>query len=149
MYIQVVSVGKLSDNFQQIARNYKKMIRWSVKDFEISCPKKLPAGQIKQFEATLISKYLIPKSYKVALDQSGKCLTSHEFSELFNSNLIPNKDIEFIIGGAFGLDYSILSQVNMKLSLSKMTLPHQMAKIFLLEQIYRSQTILGNHPYHK
>ena len=149
MHIKVISVGKLSENFQQIAQNYKKMMKWSIKEYEIFYSKKLPSGQIKQFEATLISQYLAPKSYKVALDQTGKAMSSHEFSELISNNLMSSKDIEFIIGGAFGIDNSILAQVDMRLSLSQMTLPHQMAKTLLLEQIYRSQTILENHPYHK
>lgn len=59
------------------------------------------------------------------------------------------RSIDFIIGGAFGLDKSILNLSNAKLCLSKMTLPHQMAKLMLLEQIYRVQTILDGHPYHK
>ena len=63
--------------------------------------------------------------------------------------MMEGKSIDFIIGGAFGLDGSILNLSNAKLCLSKMTLPHQMAKLMLLEQIYRAQTILDGHPYHK
>jgi len=62
---------------------------------------------------------------------------------------ILKNNIDFIIGGAFGLDQSILNLANIKLCLSKMTMPHQMAKLILLEQIYRAQTILDGHPYHK
>jgi 23S rRNA (pseudouridine1915-N3)-methyltransferase len=89
------------------------------------------------------------KSHKIALNIIGQTYTSNEFTKLINSNLQSGKDLQFIIGGAFGLDDSVFKQVNSHLSLSKMTLPHQMAKIILLEQIYRCQTILENHPYHK
>jgi 23S rRNA (pseudouridine1915-N3)-methyltransferase len=148
-YVQIIYVGKLSENFQAIARHYQKMILRPIKLLEISYSQKLPSQQIKQFEAKLISKYFLPKSYKVALDVRGHSFSSDEFAKLLNDNLLYSKIIEFIIGGAFGLDESILDQVNIKLSLSKMTMPHQMAQIILLEQIYRAQTILANHPYHK
>jgi 23S rRNA (pseudouridine1915-N3)-methyltransferase len=59
------------------------------------------------------------------------------------------KSIDFIIGGAFGLDESIVKTAHTKLCLSEMTFPHQLVKVMLLEQIYRAQTILDNHPYHK
>ena len=59
------------------------------------------------------------------------------------------QDVDIIIGGAYGLDDSIIKSANITLSLSKMTLPHQLAKIILLEQIYRAQSILERHPYHK
>ena len=121
------------------------MIKLEVKITEITYNQKLPENQIKQFEAKKISEYLGGKSYKVILDVTGKALDSHEFSELININ----KDIDFIIGGAYGLDQTILSLADFKLSLSKMTYPHQLAKILLLEQIYRAQTIVENHPYHK
>jgi 23S rRNA (pseudouridine1915-N3)-methyltransferase len=59
------------------------------------------------------------------------------------------QSIDFVIGGAFGLDKSVLELSNIKLCLSRMTFTHQMAKLLLLEQIYRAQTILEHHPYHK
>lgn len=143
--IHLIAVGKLSKIFRQIAMEYEKMIKWQIKSTEISYSKKLPVEQVKQFEAKEISKYLAPKSYKIILDVTGKHLTSHEFADLSNMG----KNIDFVIGGAFGLDQTILAVADLRLSLSKMTFPHQLAKILLLEQIYRSQTILENHPYHK
>jgi 23S rRNA (pseudouridine1915-N3)-methyltransferase len=63
--------------------------------------------------------------------------------------MMEGRDVDFIIGGAFGLDQSILNLANAKLCLSKMTLPHQMAKLMLVEQIYRARSIIDGHPYHK
>jgi len=143
--IHIISVGKLSAELNIIAQQYKKMIRSEVKTTEITYNQKLPENQIKQFEAKKISEYLKSKSYKIILDVTGKALDSHEFSDL----IAINKDIDFIIGGAYGLDQTILSVADFKLSLSKMTYPHQLAKILLLEQIYRAQSIVENHPYHK
>ena len=147
--IQIISVGKLSNHYQILAEHYQKLIKCPIKSTEITYPKKLPAEQIKQFESKLINQLLEEKSYKIALNIIGKNYTSHEFSKLINHILQSGKNIQFVIGGAFGLDESTLKKVDMNLSISKMTMPHQLAKIILLEQIYRTQTISENHPYHK
>ncbi|WP_341754554.1 MULTISPECIES: 23S rRNA (pseudouridine(1915)-N(3))-methyltransferase RlmH [unclassified Candidatus Tisiphia] len=147
--IQIISVGKLNNYYQPIARDYQKLIKYNIKSTEISYSKKLPPEQIKQFEGKLIKEFLEEKSYKIVLNIIGQSYTSHEFTKLIENNLQSGKNIQFIIGGAFGLDKTILEQANINLSLSKMTMPHQMAKIILLEQIYRTQTIIENHPYHK
>ncbi|WP_250310792.1 23S rRNA (pseudouridine(1915)-N(3))-methyltransferase RlmH [Rickettsia endosymbiont of Oedothorax gibbosus] len=147
--IQIISVGKLNNYYQPIARDYQKLIKYNIKSTEICYSKKLPAEQIKQFEGKLINEFLEEKSCKIVLNIIGNGYNSHEFTKLITNNLQSGKNIQFIIGGAFGLDKSILEQANIHLSLSKMTMPHQMAKIILLEQIYRTQTIIENHPYHK
>ncbi|WP_341758554.1 23S rRNA (pseudouridine(1915)-N(3))-methyltransferase RlmH [Candidatus Tisiphia endosymbiont of Ditula angustiorana] len=147
--IQIISVGKLNNYYQPIARDYQKLIKYNIKSTEISYSKKLPPEQIKQFEGKLIKEFLEEKSYKIVLNIIGQSYTSHEFTKLIENNLQSGENIQFIIGGAFGLDKTILEQANINLSLSKMTMPHQMAKIILLEQIYRTQTIIENHPYHK
>jgi len=150
MQIHLISVGKLSKEFSSIADEYQKMIKWKLKTTEITYLQKLPPNQIKPFEAKLITQYLDAKSYKIILDVAGREFDSHEFTGLFRSgSLINNKSLEFIIGGAFGLDNSIHSIAGASLSLSRMTFSHRIARIMLLEQIYRAQTILENHPYHK
>lgn len=143
--INITSIGKLSKEFQKLAAEYYKMIKWDLHSTEISYSKKLPEGQIKQFEAKKIQEYLNPKHYKIALEVKGNDLNSEQFAALLDIN----KNIDFIIGGAYGFDPSILNIVDIKISLSSLTFPHQMAKVILLEQIYRSQSILENHPYHK
>lgn len=147
--IHIISVGKLNNNYKELADHYQKLIKGNLKSTKISYAKKLPAEQIKQFEGKLINQYLDEKSYKIVLNVVGKEYTSHEFAKLMVSSLQSNQNIQFIIGGAFGLDKSIIDRANIQISLSKMTMTHQMAKILLLEQIYRSQTISENHPYHK
>jgi 23S rRNA (pseudouridine1915-N3)-methyltransferase len=150
MNIHIISVGKLPKEFAAIASEYEKMIRWQLKSTEISYNQKLPPAQIKQFEAKLITKYLPLKSYKIILDVEGKQLSSEDFARLFQSGeFTNNRDLDFIIGGAFGLDESIKAMAGTRISFSKMTFSHKIAKIILLEQIYRAQTIIENHPYHK
>jgi len=147
--MKIISIGKLNQDFLPIAAHYKKIIKYQIISIEIPSIQKLPPKQIKQSEAKLINKYIEAKSYRIVLDVIGKSLSSHEFANLLSTNLSLGENIHFIIGGAFGLDESILDNASIRLSLSNMTLPHQMAKIILLEQIYRAQTILENHPYHK
>ncbi len=149
MKINIISVGKLSAEYKQLATHYAKMIKWKLKETELTYSKKLPETQIKSYEAKLIYEHIGANSYKIILDIPGKQLKSEEFSLLFKNQMMIGQDIDIIIGGAFGLDDSIIKNANITLSLSKMTLPHQLAKVILLEQIYRSQTILEAHPYHK
>ncbi len=149
MKIQIISVGKLSSEIAKISDQYQKMTNWQIKNSEIVYSKKLAPTQIKQYEAKLIEDKLTKGAYIIALDLSGKQYSSKEFSVIFSKQMMEGRDIDFIIGGAFGLDQSILNLSSAKLCLSKMTLPHQMAKLMLLEQIYRAQTILDGHPYHK
>jgi 23S rRNA (pseudouridine1915-N3)-methyltransferase len=149
MKIQIISVGKLSSEITKISDQYQKMTNWQIKNNEIVYSKKLTPTQIKQYEANLIQDKLTKGAYIIALDLSGKQHSSEDFSLIFSQQMMAGNNIDFIIGGAFGLDQSILNLANIKLCLSKMTMPHQMAKLILLEQIYRAQTILDGHPYHK
>lgn len=145
----LISVGKLNNDYLKIAENYQKLIRYNIKSTEISYSKKLPPEQIKQFEAKLIKEFLVAKSYKIILNSTGRCYTSTEFAKKIEELATSGREVQFLIGGAFGLDQCIISLADSMLSLSTMTFPHQMAKIILLEQIYRAQTIIENHPYHK
>ena len=149
MKIQIISVGKIAGDQLKLTQHYQKMTSWKIQNTELTYSKKLSEGQIKQYEAQLIKDKLAKGSYVVALDLSGQQMSSESFSEMFSAQMISGRDIDFIIGGAFGLDDSILSLAAAKLCLSKMTFPHQIAKILLFEQIYRAQTIMNKHPYHK
>ena len=149
MIINIISVGKLSPGYRGLADHYCKMIKWKLKETELNYTKKLSEIQAKAYEAKLINNQIISNSYKIVLDVQGQQLNSQEFSYLFKNQMMIGQNIDIIIGGAFGLDDSIIKNSSIRLSLSKMTLPHQLAKVVLLEQIYRSQTILTAHPYHK
>lgn len=149
MKINIISIGKLSSDYTKLASHYSKMIKWNLKESEVPYSKKLPETQIKAYEATLIDQHLNPNSYKIILDVLGLQQKSEDFSQIFRNQMMVGKDMDIIIGGAFGLHESIIKKADIVLSLSKMTLPHQLAKLVLLEQIYRAQTILAGHPYHK
>ena len=94
-------------------------------------------------------KRINPKDYIITLEINGKQLTSVELATLINQVQIENSNITFIIGGSYGLDDEIINLANYHLSFSKMTFPHQLFRVMLLEQIYRSFKINNNESYHK
>jgi len=101
----------------------------------------------KKIEAQKIIKSLQKDSFIIALDEQGDNSSSIQFAKKLNEH---NQEIiEFIIGGSWGLDKTILNQANLILSFGKITLPHSLARIVLLEQLYRSDTINNNKKYHK
>ncbi|MDF1497678.1 MAG: 23S rRNA (pseudouridine(1915)-N(3))-methyltransferase RlmH [Patescibacteria group bacterium] len=106
-----------------------------------------------QTEADSLLKNIDQDTYLIAMDESGKQLTSTDFADLLNSRNskfeIRNTNICFVIGGSWGLDKSIIDRANLILSLGKMTLPHSLARIILLEQLYRAQMINSGRKYHK
>ena len=103
---------------------------------------------LKKEEEKLL-KVINPKDYIITLEIEGKELTSVEFSKKIEDTLIINSNITFIIGGSFGLSEEIKKLSNFKLSFSKMTFPHQLFRVILLEQLYRAFKIINNESYHK
>jgi 23S rRNA (pseudouridine1915-N3)-methyltransferase len=85
----------------------------------------------------------------VALDERGRELTTRELADWLGSRMQQGEDLAFVIGGADGLAREVLSRSNFTLALSRLTLPHALARVLLAEQLYRAHSILGNHPYHR
>ena len=100
-------------------------------------------------EAKGIFKYINPKDYVITLEIEGNMINSKELSNIIDKTFITNSNIDFIIGGSDGLSNSIKNISDYKLSFSKFTFPHQLFRLILLEQIYRSFKILNNETYHK
>ena len=100
-------------------------------------------------EKEKILKVLNPKDYIITLEIEGKEDTSVEFAKRLDNLFIENSNITFIIGGSYGIDDEIKNMSNHKLSFSKMTFPHQLFRLILLEQIYRAFKINNNEEYHK
>ncbi|MBN8512458.1 MAG: 23S rRNA (pseudouridine(1915)-N(3))-methyltransferase RlmH [Rickettsiales bacterium] len=149
MKIQIISVGKLSTDISAIVNRYYTMINWSIKEIELAHSKKNTPEEIKEDETKSIFAKLNNNAILIVLDENGKQQTSKQLADFFANSMMDAKNIDFVIGGAYGLHESLLKRCNIKLSLSKMTFPHQFAKLLLIEQIYRAQTLLENHPYHK
>jgi len=107
------------------------------------------APRVRQREAERILKALPPGAAAVALDERGREFTSHEFAEHLNKFLEGGgRDLAFIIGGAMGLDESVTSRAGTVLALSRWTFTHEMARLVLLEQLYRAFTIIKGKTYH-
>jgi len=152
MKITIISIGKFENSpYKKIFEEYFKRISYKIelKEIDAKGSKNIELGKIKLKEAELINKNLSKGSFKICLDENGSQYTSIEFSKLLNSKFNEGSNIDFIIGGAFGLDKEFLRKSNITLSLGKLTLPHIMARIILIEQIYRAESIIKGHPYHK
>jgi 23S rRNA (pseudouridine1915-N3)-methyltransferase len=107
------------------------------------------APHVRQREAVKIAKALPPGAHVVALDERGKEFTSHEFAEFLNRLLERGtREMAFVIGGAMGLDETVTHRADTVLALSRWTLTHEMARLVLLEQLYRAFTIIKGKTYH-
>lgn len=156
MNIKIISVGKLREKFFfDAAQEYLKRLTSydSVFVTEIQAKSIKDDALIEKYkdeEAEKILTHIKENSFVITLEIEGKNLSSIDFAkklkELKNLGL---QEIIFIIGGANGLSTKISKLSNLKLSFSKMTFPHQLARIMLLEQLYRAERILANEPYHK
>ena len=149
MKIQIISVGKLDKTIEVLCNKYTKMLSWNVVHVELPHSKKTQFLEVKKDETKNIINRLRQDAYVVLLDVAGRQISSEDFSRIFDKQMLASKELDFVIGGAYGFDQSIYSKIDFRLSLSMMTLPHQMAKLFLIEQIYRAESIIKNHPYHK
>lgn len=158
MKIKLITVGKIKEKYLKngIAEYEKRLSRYvQLEMIEVSdekAPENLSEKDIyivKDKEAErILSK--IDKEYIIALDISGKQLDSVKLATTINDIFsYHSSDIAFIIGGSLGLSKQILDKANLRLSFSKLTFPHQLMKLILLEQIYRSFRIINNEPYHK
>jgi len=159
MKITIVSVGKIKEKFMReaVGEYTKRLSKYCKLSFAEVADRKAPENlsekeeiQIKISEGGDILKKIKDTHYIVALDILGKQISSEELSEKIDSLALTGKsDLAFIIGGSLGLSEDVLKRADFKLSFSKMTFPHQLMKLILLEQIYRSFRISKNEPYHK
>jgi len=155
MKIALLVIGKTDANYlNEGIEEYNKRLQHYI-PFEIQIipdlkkTKNLTIEQQKEKEGELIIKHLQTSDYVVLLDEKGKEFSSVQFSNYIEkkTHTIP-KRLVFIIGGPYGFSESIYKLAKEKLSLSKMTLSHQMIRLFIVEQLYRAMTILNNEPYH-
>ena len=149
--IKIITVGKLKEKyFRDAVDEYLKRLSKYTKIELIEVPDEdydIKKTLLKEKES--IMKYISNKDYIVTMEIEGKELSSVDFSKKINDTFIQNSDITFIIGGSYGLHEDIKKISNFALSFSKMTFPHQLFRIMLLEQIYRSFKIINNETYHK
>ena len=150
--IKIICVGKIKEKFYKEAlEEYEKRLSkyTKLKIIEVEDINLENEMLIKKKEADLILKNIEKKDYIITLEIEGKELSSIELSKKIQEQEIINPNITFIIGGSYGLDNEIKQISNYKLSFSKLTFPHQLFRVILLEQIYRAYKIKNNESYHK
>ena len=150
--IKIITVGKLKEKYLIDAiEEYKKRLSKYTKleIIEVKDESNYEEEKNKEKEAESIERYLNDKDYIITLEIEGKELTSIEFANKLDNIFNTNNNITFIIGGSYGLSNIIKDKANYKLSFSKMTFPHQLFRVILLEQIYRAFKINNNESYHK
>ena len=159
MKITVITVGKIKEKYLEdaIAEYSKRLSRYCKLEIIQVADEKTPdrasevvETQIKDKEGERILSHIKDKAYVVALAIEGKMISSEELAELIDGLGVRGEShIQFVIGGSLGLSKKVLERADYKLSFSRMTFPHQLMRVILLEQIYRSYRIVNGEPYHK
>ena len=158
LHIDIICIGKLKEEYLKDAINeYSKRLSKYCNLNIIELPdEKLPTSnseklfyEIKNKECEKIASHIKKDSYIIALDLTGKQYTSEEFSKKIDNISLTNNDITIIIGGSLGMTSEFLNTVNEKVCFSKMTFPHQLIRVFLLEQLFRAFKISNNETYHR
>ena len=150
--IKIITVGHIKEKYLQDAiEEYKKRISKYTKleIIEIKDEGIVEKEKALNIEGEKILHYIQEKDYVITLEIDGKEYNSEDFSKKIDSIQIEHSNITFIIGGSFGLSNKVKERSNLAISFSKMTFPHQLFRVILLEQIYRSYRILNNESYHK
>ena len=152
MHIIISAIGKLKRNTPEyeLMTNYLKRVKWSVEIKEYEEKRALSGVALKNAEAELLLSNIPGKTKHVVLDEHGDTLSSREFAgklRTWQNNGI--ETVAFFIGGANGHGQKVKENADLTLSFGRMTLPHFLMRVVLTEQIYRAQTILDGHPYHR
>ncbi len=159
MNITIVCIGKLKERYwteaiQEYSKRLSKYCTLTINELkEEKAPDNPSAAEeiaVKEAEGKNILKQIKKDAFVIVLEIQGKELTSEALAEKIKGLGIDGKsDVVFVIGGSIGLSEEVLARADFRLSFSKMTFPHQMMRVILLEQIYRSFKIIRNETYHK
>ena len=157
LHIDIICVGKLKEKYLKdaIDEYSKRLSKYCNLNIIELNDEKLPSKinesislEIKQKESNSIYSHIKNGSYVIALDLNGKSYSSEEFSNKIDTLSITNSHITFLIGGSLGMTNELISKANESICFSKMTFPHQLIRVFLLEQLFRSFKISNNETYH-
>ncbi len=159
MNINVIGVGKIKEKYLKLGIDEfkKRLSKYCKLDIieldDEKAPEKLSEKEmimVKEKEGKKILSKIKDTSYVIALAIDGKNLSSEELADKMSDLAVRgNSNITFVIGGSLGLSDEVLNRADYKLSFSKMTFPHQLMRLILLEQVYRAYRINNNEPYHK
>jgi 23S rRNA (pseudouridine1915-N3)-methyltransferase len=150
MTIQIIAIGKkhetwISEGVQRYQKRLQRpfLIEWVILPHSASSN-----TRARQEESQHILSRLNANDYVILLDEKGKNIDSPELSGLLIDQLEASKDVVIVVGGAYGVDDTIIQRANFVWSLSKLVFPHQLVRLILTEQIYRAQEIANGNPYH-
>lgn len=158
MEVNIITVGKIKENYiingiNEYSRrlsSYCNLNIIEVKEAKIDKDNQKASERIKKKEGQRLLDKLPDRGYDIALDASGKPMTSEGLAKSINNLQVQGYSrLNFIIGGSLGLSGELLEKVDYSLSLSRMTFTHQMIRLILLEQLYRAFKIKAGEPYHK
>lgn len=148
--MKIICVGKVKEKFfvDAIKEYCKRISKYTKLEIIEVADEALESVAMKKEGERILSK-IKDNDYVITLEIEGNSLSSVEFAKKVDNNFNSNKNLTFVIGGSYGLDDSVKSRSDYKLSFSKFTFPHQMFRVLLLEQIYRAYKINNNENYHK
>ena len=154
MTIHLLVVGRVkNDALHEACTDYEKRIRnytpLEVREVKDAGRTDRVADYARRKEGEALAKALPRGAHMVALTRTGRSIASSDLAERLQTWRDGNRDVAFVIGGAHGLDPVLVEAAQETLSLSGMTFPHELARLVLLEQLYRACTILRGEPYHK
>lgn len=149
--IRIICVGKIKENYykEAIFEYKKRLSKYTKMEIIEINDENMDVKTTMKKEADNILKVMRDSDYNIAMDIDGKELDSISLSRKIDEIFISKNTITFIIGGSYGLDERIKEKCDLRLSFSKLTFPHQLFRVLLLEQLYRSFKILNNEEYHK
>ena len=153
MNIKLIYISKnKSNNIESLVNNYEKKINHFINYQSIGLKNKNQFSEkklIQKSDSDLILKNINTDDMVILIDENGKEYSTNEFSKFITNQIMDRtKNIIFIIGGAYGFSNELKELFKMKISLSKLTFSHDMARLFFCEQLYRALTIVNNIPYH-
>ena len=150
--IKIIAVGYLKEKYlKEAVEEYTKRIKkyTNIEIIEVKDEGIVEINKALKLEEEKILKHISEKDFLITLEIEGKEYNSEEFAKKIEKITIENSNITFIIGGSYGISDEIKNKANLHLSFSKMTFPHQLFRVLLLEQIYRAYKINNNEKYHK
>ena len=150
--IKIICVGKLKEKYliEAVDEYRKRLSKYTkIEIIEAADENFLDIQKVRDLEGIKINKFINEKDYVITLELEGEQLDSMKLAKKIESTLVINSNLVFVIGGSYGLSNEVKQRANFHLSFSKLTFPHQLFRVLLLEQIYRAFKINNNESYHK
>ncbi len=150
MNIQILAIGKLKGSETEWCAEYLKRLHGSVTVREFAASRNLPPAETQKAEAALLLKAIPPHSLVVLMDERGRDISSRELAARLGAwREQGTTNLAFLLGGADGVTDEVRKKAAFTLAFGRATWPHRLARVMLLEQLYRAQQIAAGHPYHR